>query len=559
MLLEPLGNGGMGTVALAISGEVGMETLCVVKRLLPHLRKDRELLSRFRDEANLARRLAHGNLVATHAVGQIDGEPFIAQEFVEGHDLADVRERCSIERIPFPADLGLYVVSQVARGLAYAHDFEGLGLVHRDINPVNIRLTYSGEVKLLDFGLALSKIRTVKTEAGNGWWGKLAYMAPEQIAEGSVDRRADVYVLGIVLWELLTRRPFGTRLENGEVVLPNETRQQLIDRVLRQAVVAPSAVNPDLPAAIDEIVLKALARSPEERFQTAGDLRAAIGKFRPAALNLEDALAKLMARLYTVEDERELRRELVVAASAARGASEVVAEPGDDNTHPAPPSVEGASDRPSASRTKRLLGRKGRARRFAVALALAVVALTTGALVAVRLRSRYDQVANGQPAQPPVVPNQAPLVTPEPPRAPVAGRPAAEGALSPTRPSPVPGQPELPLTMSHQHARRPPPSAPLHPNSPTLATASAATIMDAAETAYERKDFPEAIRLGRQAVAAGVGAHAHTLLGNAYYLSEKFPEAEKEYALALKLAPADTLLRSRLEATRERIQGGAEH
>ena len=573
VLLEPLGTGGMGRVALALTGELGMETLCVIKRLLPHLRKDPELVARFRDEANLARRLSHGNLVATHAVGQIEGEPFIAQEFVEGHDLADVRSRCSIERIPFPLDVGLHIVGQLARGLAYAHDFESLELVHRDINPVNIRLSFSGEVKLLDFGLARSKLKTVMTEPGHGLWGKLTYMAPEQISEGVVDRRADLYALGIVLWELLTRRPFGTTIEDGKVVLPNETRQQAIDRVLRDAVLPPSRINPEVSPALDAVALRAVARDPNDRFQTAADLRAALGKFLPSTPIPEEVLAKLMARLYNVDAERESRQELVLAASELQGQSPRASVPplGDKISPPGdPPSSDRAGaildveatwlrTEPASPDDLYEAHEDAHPRRWGLAVILASAAIIAVVFLGLRSRDQRHRVV----ARPSAPIAAGPLAAPPPmvvalPAATVA-EPGATSAV--VVPEPNPGssvgtapEPNNPIDRSPRRAR--PAPAPRRA-SPPAGGPTAAALLEAAETAFERKSFPEAIRLGRQAVEAGGGSPAHVLLGNAYFLSDKMRDAEREYEQALRADPSDTLVRSRLAAARERLQPGA--
>lgn len=570
VLLEPLGTGGMGRVALAVSGDQGMETLCVVKRLLPHLRKDAELVARFRDEANLARRLSHGNLVATHAVGQIDGDPFIAQEYVEGHDLADVRSRCSIERISFPHDVAIYIVSQLARGLAYAHDFEDLDLVHRDINPVNIRLSFAGEVKLLDFGLARSKLKTVMTEPGHGLWGKLTYMAPEQIVERAVDRRADLYALGIVLWELLARRPFGTRIEGGQIVLPNETRQEAIDRVLHKAVLPPSRINPEVPAALDEVALKAVARQPAERFQTAADMRAALGPFLPVAANPEAALAKMMARLYDVAAERASRQDLVLSASTVAG--DEAREPLVDQHQEALPfrnapaehgrgvtlDVESTWLRSESIPPDDIDEPENVSQRkhWGLAIILASAAVVAVVLVALRSANQGSRVAlrpRGPTAvQPP--PIAQPAATPQPPKPiPESSSAAAivEALPSSEPPASPPPESARPLDPPPRRAR---PAPQPRRGSPAAGTVTAAALMDSAEMAFERKSFPEAIRFGRQALDAGAGVEAHVLLGNAYFLSDKMREAEKEYDLALRAVPSDALVRSRLAAVRERLQ-----
>ncbi|HEY5284882.1 MAG TPA: serine/threonine-protein kinase, partial [Polyangia bacterium] len=221
VLLRPLGAGGMGEVYLAMSGHRELETLCVVKRLRPALLSQPEHVRRFRHEADLARRLVHGNLAHTHNIGEVDGEVFLVQELVEGHDVSALLEVMAARRRVLPVPVAAYIASEVARGLSYAHAFENLDLVHRDINPPNVCLNYSGEVKLLDFGIASSNLHGERGSDHQAV-GKLWHLAPEQLQPGAkIDRRTDVYALGVVLWELLTQRQVGTSRENGrEVRLP---------------------------------------------------------------------------------------------------------------------------------------------------------------------------------------------------------------------------------------------------------------------------------------------------------------------------------------------------
>jgi serine/threonine protein kinase len=324
VLIEPLDSRGLNEVSLAFSGEAGMEVLSVITRLPRTLSEDPDLLARFREEANLARRLSHGNFPVTTAVGQTDREPFIAQEFVEGHDLAQVFPRCVAEGTLFPTQVALYVVNQLARGLAYAHDFEGLQLVHHDINPIKIRLTYAGEVKLLGFGLATSNQRPTISGPSEGRGGELAYRAPEQRREGPVDRRADLYALGTILWELLTGRRLAEHLAQGAAgsvggangidgAPPGDAGDAALGEIP-----PPSLFNAAVPDGLDRLTLTALATDPDDRFQTADELRGAIGEFLSPQANVERALGSLMERLYDVRRERERRNELIVAGATVR-------------------------------------------------------------------------------------------------------------------------------------------------------------------------------------------------------------------------------------------------
>ena len=177
VLVKPLARGGMGALYLAVHGQRGLEKLCAVKTALPHL-AGRSYVQRFKDEAKVVVRLTHGNLVSVFDAGQVHGEIYLAMEFVEGKDLRAVWNRCAQKGIAFPLPVAAHIVKELVRGLAYAHSFEGLSLVHRDVSPPNVLLSYSGEVKLTDFGLATSTLKLEKTAPGV-IYGKVSYMAPE--------------------------------------------------------------------------------------------------------------------------------------------------------------------------------------------------------------------------------------------------------------------------------------------------------------------------------------------------------------------------------------------
>ena len=160
VLLKPLARGGMGALYLALTGERSMQKLCVIKTALHHL-ADKGYLQRFRDEAKVVVRLSHGNLVSVFDAGQIQGELFLAMDFVDGKDLRAVWNRCAQKGIAFPVDVAVHITKELLRGLGYAHSFGDLSLVHRDVSPPNLLLSYSGEVKLTDFGLASSTLKVV--------------------------------------------------------------------------------------------------------------------------------------------------------------------------------------------------------------------------------------------------------------------------------------------------------------------------------------------------------------------------------------------------------------
>ncbi len=304
----------MGAVYLAMSGHRDLETLCVVKRLLPSLQSQPEHVRRFRHEADLARRLVHGNLVHTHNIGEVDGEVFLVQEFVEGHDVSDLLDELAARHRVLPVPVAVYIASEIARGLSYAHAFENLDLVHRDINPPNVRVNYSGEVKLLDFGIASSNLhgeRAGEHQAG----GKLWHLAPEQLRpDAKIDRRTDIYALGVVLWELLTQRPVGTVVENGRETRLPETEGEILVWLARGQHLPPSAFNPEVPPELDALVGKATSVLPEQRFASADELRRSLETFIPAGVHPEVWLSFAMKELFSPERERSERQRMVEAA-----------------------------------------------------------------------------------------------------------------------------------------------------------------------------------------------------------------------------------------------------
>jgi serine/threonine-protein kinase len=268
-LLDRIGMGGMAEVFLAIaSGPQGFQRTLVIKRMLAHLSQDRAFVKMFIDEAKLCGLLSHPNLVQIFEFGQIDDSFFIAMEHVHGETLLAVQAKLAEEKRLAPVAASLEIVRQVCLGLHYAHALQGptgqpLGIVHRDISPSNVMVNFHGGVKILDFGIArvTEELRETKTQAGT-MKGKVSYMSPEQVRMENIDNRADIFAVGIVLHELLTgRRLFKSSNEFNGAKL-----------VLEAAVPLPSSVNPEVPAAVDPIVMRALERKLDARYQTAGEM-----------------------------------------------------------------------------------------------------------------------------------------------------------------------------------------------------------------------------------------------------------------------------------------------
>ncbi len=309
-LIAELGQGGMATVYLAVAlGTSGFRKLAVVKLIRPQYAADPDLIEMFLDEARLCARLNHPNIVQTYDVGIDDGQHLMAMEYLDGVSFNAAISRLGRDGGVLAFPLRARVLIEVLEGLRYAHelkDYDGkpLQIVHRDVTPHNIFVTYDGQVKLLDFGIAKAATSSVQTATGV-IKGKLTYMAPEQAFGDPVDARADLYAVGVMLWEALTGRrrfPAGlsdaamfTRVASGE--LPE----------------APNAAALGFPAEIDDIIVKSLAPKREDRFQTAAELRAALeavmqkvqgGSLRELGSMLANAFSEERARIRQVIEEQ---------------------------------------------------------------------------------------------------------------------------------------------------------------------------------------------------------------------------------------------------------------
>ena len=269
-LLREVARGGMGELCLALSeGERQVPELSVIKRILPEAAERGLVRARFVDEARVMVRLRHPNLVRVLDAGTISGEDYLSIEFVRGQDLRAVWNRCAELRLRIPIDLAIYVCCEVARGLAYAHEVMGLGLVHRDISPPNILIGYDGIVKVTDFGLAKSTIGREATGPGM-LMGRHSYLSPEQARGIEVDHRADIYATGVVLWELLTGRQLLAASHRSPASALAAARNPNIRR--------PSELVAGIPEGLDEVVLEALALERDRRYRTAERFRARLSE-----------------------------------------------------------------------------------------------------------------------------------------------------------------------------------------------------------------------------------------------------------------------------------------
>lgn len=267
VLLERIGIGGMAEVfRAAVRGAEGFERPVAVKRILPHLSDDVDFVRMFIDEAKIAVQLQHPNIVQILDLGREGHEYFIVMEYVHGKDLRTIQDRVAQLGDRIPLAIVVHIALKICEALHHAHFATGpggrpLNVVHRDVTPQNVLVSFDGEVKVTDFGLAKAAGRVTQTQAGV-IKGKLAYMAPEAFLGWTVDHRSDVYGVGILLWEMLT----GKRLFLGKNDLETVTKAQA-------AVVPPlRSIDPTIPEELDRIVLRALARDRDQRYQTAEEL-----------------------------------------------------------------------------------------------------------------------------------------------------------------------------------------------------------------------------------------------------------------------------------------------
>ncbi|WP_095991783.1 serine/threonine protein kinase [Cystobacter fuscus] len=272
-LVHLLGQGGMGEVYLAkISGAAGFEKPCIVKTVLPALLKDRQFLDRFHHEAKVLVHLAHSSIAQVYDMGEAEGTYYMALEYVAGVDLAYLQEQARAQGRSIPVPVALYLGQRIAEGLGYAHrkmgpDGAPLGIVHRDVSPHNVMVSYEGEVKVIDFGLAKSAARSKYTLPATVM-GKLGYMSPEQVRAESVDHRTDLYSCGVVVWELLAGRP----------LIAHGTVGEMMAAMTHPAVPSLSELRADVDPALDAAIRRALAPSPEERYARADDFARALNE-----------------------------------------------------------------------------------------------------------------------------------------------------------------------------------------------------------------------------------------------------------------------------------------
>ena len=269
-LLDKIATGGMAELYRAkLTRAEGFEKLIAIKKILPHLSCEGELVKAFVDEAKLAALLQHENIVQIYDFGNLEGEYFIAMEFLFGKDLRSITRKAEERNMPMGFENTLYIASRICAGLDYSHnlrDLQGkpLNIIHRDVNPQNIFITYEGQVKLIDFGIAKAASHNTTTHEGL-IKGKLAYMSPEQANGEVIDHRSDIFSSGIILYELLSNR----RMFEGEAL-------QIYPQVREARYEPPEKVISDVPIKFYDLLNRALAKDRQDRYQSGGDMLADI-------------------------------------------------------------------------------------------------------------------------------------------------------------------------------------------------------------------------------------------------------------------------------------------
>jgi serine/threonine-protein kinase len=321
-LIDRIAVGGMAEIFLARqAGIENFEKTIVIKRIRPHLSKQPNFVKMFLNEAKLAAQLNHPNIVQIYDLGKIGESYFIAMEYVFGRDMRRIIPKADSLGIPFPMVYALKIASSVCEGLYYAHqktDTYGtaLNIVHRDVTPENIFVSFDGTVKVLDFGIAKAANQIEQTRAGE-IKGKLSYMSPEQCMGKQLDNRSDLFSLGTVLYEWLT----GFKLFTGD------SEVAILKSITEGKIYAPSYFKADIPEGVEAILMKALEKDRERRYQTAWDMQYDIDQFlsqyefTPSNIHLSNFLKQLFND--ELEEEKARLSSLRVPAG---GPEEIIEE-----------------------------------------------------------------------------------------------------------------------------------------------------------------------------------------------------------------------------------------
>ena len=319
VILDRIAVGGMAEVFRAQTfGVHGFQRFLVIKRILPHLSKDEEFVDMFIDEAKIAVGLTHANICQVTDLGKIDDNYFIAMEYVNGKDLRAILKKCYASKSPLGIEQSIFIASEICKGLEYAHRREDpltgqqLSVIHRDISPQNVMISYHGEVKIVDFGIAKTEFKIHRTQAGV-LKGKFAYMSPEQSMGQELNVQTDIFSAGIILYEMLANK----RLFLGG------TDFETLENIKRCEVPSLREINPKVSKELEELVQKSLAKDQSERFQSAGQLQNALSKILYTEFPhfTQDHLSKKLFLLF--EDDIKKESENLKKAMDTIGAEQI--------------------------------------------------------------------------------------------------------------------------------------------------------------------------------------------------------------------------------------------
>jgi serine/threonine-protein kinase len=504
VLINRLGEGGMGRVYLALERTKQGTRLCVIKKFgNPHAflvtftpAQIEENKERFRREAEISMALSHPSIARTFSSVQDGARSYLVQEFVRGMTLEFVMSRANMPGDHFTVPLAAYIVAQLAGALDYVHSFRGVGLIHRDLSGSNVMFTNDGEVKIIDFGIAKTTLLDDGLTRPNVVVGKQLWTAPEVVAGANPDHRTDLYALGLLFWYLLTSKDPTSRLASSGELPP------------------PSSVVAECPTEVDAIVRKAADPRPDRRYQSAGELLAAVTPLIPAGYRGKDALAEQMVRYRSPFSEKCLD-EFIAEARVFM-----------ESTTPKAPWI-------------------ARHKRLALALgALAVLVALGVSLSLHHVRPGQERIPVAPPPPPRSVEQPSAAIQPAPTAKAAKAPAAAQGAT--TRPS-ASAAPTVQKTASA-------PANPAHETAPRLSVReqSADELLASAQDAFDRSNVSRALSLARLAAERGAGAEAFVLIGGCLVVKKDYAGTQEALEHALRLSPDNAEAKRGLEKLRRR-------
>ncbi|MGE5235681.1 MAG: TonB family protein [Acidobacteriota bacterium] len=531
-LVQLIATGGMAEVFKArMSGVEGFEKTVAIKRILAHLTDNDEFVTMFIDEAKLAAGLQHPNIIHIYDLGKIERSYYIAMEYIDGKDLRSILRTLSDKKTRIPLGFALFIASRLAAALDYAHrkhDAQGkaMALVHRDVSPQNVLISFDGDIKLCDFGIAKAASKASHTRAG-ALKGKLQYMSPEQAWGKDIDHRSDIFSLGLVLYEMVT----------GRKAFSGDSELSILEQVRSPQLTPPRDIDPAIPPEVERVILKALRENRDDRYQTAAELGADIDAILP---NLRPApsvgdLGKFLSEV--------VGRGLPAQAPAAPPtAAPPPARPAPEPARPARVAVVQEERRPAPTPVEPpTLGVSGaapasRSPRFALLAAGGVVVV--GIIVAFLLLTRHKTTTSQEPASatpPPAAVEQARQIAAEevakqeealrqrlasegtaPAQGEAAARPGgAAVAPVPSTPRPTPAAraqavPPVPAaTAGAQQGRQAPTAAPVEPSPAAAAPTPLATEPPTPQPEPTQAPTPPPQQEATRAPAAAVAPTVH--------------------------------------------------